>query len=470
MKSIAAKALLVGTILGLLPQISIASSPALASFDGYLNVGNGRPDPEFLTLNSKERFDAYSSIQLKTTRDGNDYENIANALSRLGITARGEVGFKDQFGISLKKRDPVLFPRLQVADSPREGSDIDHQISLLAQSMQLPMDDVDMFIDTIPNHFNDATPSAIYVAEKSQSARTQQVTQRNKMGVCGAYQGNEEKEIDPMLDAKLYQLRYKKGPPVLYKQGIDTVMEMNTIIEVLRQPKHGQLILKEPDADFGDFRKYRYVYNSNKDYEGLDEFEFKVSVKGQELRVYYQVKVYGEGDSPKYENFCKREIWKISQSGEPAPSSSDYAAWLRSTALSALIASAQQSLTGFSDLPSTALGQTTGQGLAGQITLDINAAGHGWYIDPTPLDPSTSSGLANSDYLPTSDASVWQAKAGSAATGKMDMLSVLLHEYGHALGLEHSGSASYFMAASLQPGVRKLPSSEELALMAQLVA
>jgi hypothetical protein len=47
MKSIAAKALLVGTILGFLPQISIASSLALASFDGYLNVGNGRPDPEF---------------------------------------------------------------------------------------------------------------------------------------------------------------------------------------------------------------------------------------------------------------------------------------------------------------------------------------------------------------------------------------------------------------------------------------
>jgi hypothetical protein len=28
------------------------------------------------------------------------------------------------------------------------------------------------------------------------------------------------------------------------------------------------------------------------------------------------------------------------------------------------------------------------------------------------------------------------AKAGSAAAGKMDMLSVLLHEYGHALILD----------------------------------
>ena len=134
---------------------------------------------------------------------------------------------------------------------------------------------------------------------------------------------------------------------------------------------------------------------------------------------------------------------------------SDLAAWQRSANLSALIAGAQQSFTGFSNLPSTALGQTTGEGLSAQITLDTNAAGHNWYIDPTPLDNSD-------DYLPTSDASVWKAKAGSEAAGKMDMLSVLLHEYGHALGLEHSGAASDFMAASLQPGVRKLPSAAEL--------
>ncbi len=59
-------------------------------------------------------------------------------------------------------------------------------------------------------------------------------------------------------------------------------------------------------------------------------------------------------------------------------------------------------------------------------------------------------------YLPASNPEVWQAKAGSTAAGKMDMLSVLLHEYGHALGLEHSGDASNYMAASLQPAQRKL--------------
>ena len=78
-------------------------------------------------------------------------------------------------------------------------------------------------------------------------------------------------------------------------------------------------------------------------------------------------------------------------------SNSNYAAWQRSANLS-VIASAQ-------------------------ITLDQNAAGQGWYVDSSPLD-------STDDYLPTSNPEVWQAKAGSAAVGKMDMLSILLHEYG----------------------------------------
>ena len=112
--------------------------------------------------------------------------------------------------------------------------------------------------------------------------------------------------------------------------------------------------------------------------------------------------------------------------------------------LSELLSGASQSFTGFQNLPGASLGQTTHQGYTAQITLDTTAAGYGWYIDPTPLDNT-------GDYLPTSNPNLWQAKAGSAAFGKMDMVSVLLHEYGHALGLEHSADAGDFMAATLLP-------------------
>ncbi|MFA6921855.1 MAG: Ig-like domain-containing protein, partial [Gallionella sp.] len=112
----------------------------------------------------------------------------------------------------------------------------------------------------------------------------------------------------------------------------------------------------------------------------------------------------------------------------------------------------------FADLPGAAVGQTTGT----SITLDTNAAGYNWFIDNTPAD--------NSEYLPTSNPNEWVAKAGSAAAGKMDMLSVLLHEYGHALGIDHSANGHDYMATTLTAGVRRLPSAEELALMQQLVA
>lgn len=110
------------------------------------------------------------------------------------------------------------------------------------------------------------------------------------------------------------------------------------------------------------------------------------------------------------------------------------------------------------DLSGGAVGQTTGS----SITLDTNAAGYSWYIDYTPY--------LNDEYLPTSNPNEWIAKEGSAAYGKMDLLSVLLHEYGHALGLEHSADSGDYMATTLAPGVRRMPSSDELALMARLVA
>lgn len=119
------------------------------------------------------------------------------------------------------------------------------------------------------------------------------------------------------------------------------------------------------------------------------------------------------------------------------------------------------SILNWGPLDGSTLAQTTGTGPGptAQITLDTDAAGYGWFIDDTPY--------LNDEFLPTSNPNEWVARPGSAAEGKMDRLTVLLHEYGHALGLDHSADAHDFMAATLQPGVRRTLSVEEqMALMA----
>jgi hypothetical protein len=90
------------------------------------------------------------------------------------------------------------------------------------------------------------------------------------------------------------------------------------------------------------------------------------------------------------------------------------------------------------DLPGAMLGQEDG----GIIELDSDAAGHGWFVDPTPGD--------DVEFGPDG-----RALAGSGAAGTMDLLTVVLHELGHLLGFEHG--ALPFMSETLAAGVRLTP-------------
>ena len=85
------------------------------------------------------------------------------------------------------------------------------------------------------------------------------------------------------------------------------------------------------------------------------------------------------------------------------------------------------------------LGWTTA---AGSIILDRNAAGYGWFIDPTPAD----------------DAEFAAGVMNSPAQDHVDLLTVVTHEIGHVLGFpdDHGGG---LMDEALPVGVRRVPFS-----------
>ena len=89
----------------------------------------------------------------------------------------------------------------------------------------------------------------------------------------------------------------------------------------------------------------------------------------------------------------------------------------------------------------------------GIIQVDVDAAGHGWFVDPTPLEGSEFELSANGGLL--------VATADSAADGKIDLLTVLMHEMGHMLDLGH-GDGDELMAETLATGERHLPGGIEL--------
>ena len=326
--------------------------------------------------------------------------------------------------------------------------------------LELNEGEVAMFVLDMP----DVPPqfSQVMIAQTNQ-AQAGAAKPERALGVCHPVANASgatrtlENVVDPVLTAKAYFRLYEK-------QKIEGLGK----VTILQGPKHGVLRLVT-EADRGQLfssssgpvtdETKLYVYLPEPGYIGKDSATVLVEVGGFKVKVIYALQAVDAmhigWDFEK--QFCssKGYRWKISSiNNDPTGQLLSFNA---PNQLTSYLAGAINTNIAIADLTDGALGQTTGT----TITLDDNAAGHGWFIDSTPW--------SNDEFLPTHNPNEWIAKEGSDAAGKMDMLSVLLHEYGHVLGINHSANGHDLMATTLTPGMRRMPTTDELALMAELV-
>jgi FtsP/CotA-like multicopper oxidase with cupredoxin domain len=93
------------------------------------------------------------------------------------------------------------------------------------------------------------------------------------------------------------------------------------------------------------------------------------------------------------------------------------------------------------DLPGSLLSETIGK----TIFVDRDAAGYGWFVDPTPAD--------DLEFATVSGPHARTA-ANNAAAQRVDLLTTVMHEIGHVVGYEHS-SLLDMMYATLPLGTRR---------------
>ncbi|HEX8198869.1 MAG TPA: hypothetical protein VF590_00135, partial [Isosphaeraceae bacterium] len=98
------------------------------------------------------------------------------------------------------------------------------------------------------------------------------------------------------------------------------------------------------------------------------------------------------------------------------------------------------------DLPGTGLGLA----IADTIRIDPTAAGFGWFIDATPLD--------DSEFLTAGATGNHLVNVPDLARRHIDLLTVVLHELGHVLGLGDLDAHEHpddLLSETLPPGIRR---------------
>jgi len=222
--------------------------------------------------------------------------------------------------------------------------------------------------------------------------------------------------------------------------GTDVDGDALTYIKAGTGPLHGTASVASNGA---------FTYTPNPDFFGTDYFRFRA----------YDGKVYSTVATVNItvnavENLMASEAPAEGMDGGPVLSNAQLGAavdeaidrWAEAKVVDEVALSRLESVTFLiTDLSGLTLGQATLDG----VLIDVNAAGHGWYVDATPGDDlEFGLGLGELELMATST---------SLAFGRMDLLTVVMHEMGHVLGFKDlDPNAGALMSGTLDAGTRRL--------------
>jgi len=386
---------------------------------------------------------------------------MGKVLEAIGIPTEKKTGYNTQFGISLRKKEiqetqpNVARLLLAPTDTGSNAIELGNAEQMVPREFYLQTGEIYMLPPEIPS----TEPSQTSFTPTAQVIQSNSNDLHDTIGVC--HLSPSAKQISIQNDRNgYYALSVRLIASSIFADEPHLPPQLNVNYEnaeviTLEQPKHGRI-----SKDLSPGRDISYYPDAN--YTGNDRVSFLVTIEGTKVKLVYFIKVDSiydittTTDPNMYRKNCPHpNPWRIPRGSDT--NKYDKLPLAIETTLDVFS-------TGFSfePLAGATLALLTGDGKNIRITLNESAAGYGWFVDLTPSD--------NAEFLPTSNPFELIARPGSDAEGRMDLLTVLRHEYGHAAGLEHSGDSHDLMASTLLPGVRRLPTSSELAALHGLLA